>query len=162
MEPSRKGPLILVFRKAPPFGAGPGADAGKPGGISQHSERFSLFEGHQAPRDSFRVTLSHLPPLAAANLLPTMILRIWDNQLLIQIFPLLEANVKNIQAGEGPMAGAGPTAAFSLALRSLLGLLSMLAREELETFLHLLGACFTQPDSAAFQTKAFMPCFPAD
>lgn len=72
--------------------------------------------------------MSHLPPLAAANLLPTAILRIWDYQLLIQIFSLLEANVKNIQIEGGPTAGVGPMAAFSLALHSLLGLLSMLAR----------------------------------
>lgn len=42
----------------------------------------------------------------------------------------------------GPVAGVGLTGALSLSLHSLLGLLSKLARGQLEIFLHLPGVCF--------------------
>lgn len=96
--------------------------------------------------------MSHLPLLAAANLLPAAIWRIWDYQLLIQVFPLLEANVENTQTG-GPMAGAGPAAAFPLALHSSLGPLPMPARGGHETFLHLPGVCFLSPIRQLFRQK---------
>lgn len=46
METSCKSPLVLISRKATPFGAGLDANTGKPGDISWHSERFPLVKGY--------------------------------------------------------------------------------------------------------------------